>query len=194
MRSVLRPLLLEFFRAHLILTAAGALLTVVFMTLGTLLGVGALLETLAPEAWTGASRTAAGALPGLLPLFLSLLAYLPAGRLARKRTGLERPGAAEALLLLLLPAGIFWSLLLLANFLPNGSGLLVAACLLNCPAYGLLGLLPALTGWGLSAPAWVGYLSGLVSGLLPPLLFLTGSCLPIRAIDRLPGEDQTESQ
>ena len=39
MRRLLRPILLEFCRTHLILTAATALLTVLFLTVCTLLGL-----------------------------------------------------------------------------------------------------------------------------------------------------------
>ena len=40
-------------------------------------------------------------------------------------------------------------------------------------------------GGGITAPPWAGYVGALVSGLLPPLLYLIGSYLPIRALDEV---------
>ena len=64
-------------------------------------------------------------------------------------------------------------------------GLTIAAALLNSPAYGLFTLYMVTTGWGITAPPWAGYVGALVSGLLPPLLYLIGSYLPIRALDEV---------
>lgn len=183
-RLLLRPTLLEFLRIHLILTALGAVLTVLVLVLGVLTGAGDALRRFIPDTWPNASQTMVSALPALLPLGGCLIAYLPVGRLVRARNLWERPGVADALLLLLVPAAAFWALLALAVLIPHGSGIVIAAVLLNSPAYGLFFLWSLLTGWGMTAPGWTGYAGGLISGLLPPLLYLIGSCLPIRAIDQ----------
>ena len=146
MRRLLRPILLEFCRTHLILTAATALLTVLFLTVCTLLG----LTDATAEGLFLPIRTAAdgrgGMVFALIPTGLGLLAYLPAGRFTRKRNLLPRPDVEEALLLLLVPAAAFWLLLALAYLVPYGTGLLVAALLLSCPAYGSFTLLSQLLG------------------------------------------------
>lgn len=190
MKRLLRPILLEFCRTHLILTAASALLTVVALTVARMLGFGAGLNAGLPFLLREMSTGLYGVLPALIPLGLGLAAYLPVGRLIRKRNLLPRPDAGEAVLLLLVPAAAFWLLLVLAYLIPNGTGLLVAAMLLNCPAYGLFSLAFPLLGWGVGS-AWSVYVCGLVSGLLPPLLFLIGSYLPIAAIDR---EEEPEEE
>ena len=136
------------------------------------------------------SSELSGTLPALIPLVLGLLAYLPAGRFARKRNFLPRPDAEEAILLLLVPAAAFWLLLALAYLIPHGSGLLVAAMLLNCPAYGLYSLLAQFLGWGSGGSLWTVYVGGLVTGLLPPLLYLMGSYLPIAALDQEEDADE----
>ena len=191
MRRLLRPILLEFCRTHLILTAATALLTVLFLTVCTLLG----LTDATAEGLFLPIRTAAdgrgGMVFALIPTGLGLLAYLPAGRFTRKRNLLPRPDVEEALLLLLVPAAAFWLLLALAYLVPYGTGLLVAALLLSCPAYGSFTLLSQLLGWGSGASFWPVYIGGLVTGLLPPLLYLMGSYLPIAALDR---ETETEEE
>ena len=184
MKRLLRPILLEFFRSHLILTATVSLLTVLALTLGGLLGLGTAMADALPFPVRGAALSLSATFPALFPLCLGLLAYLPAGRFTRKRNLLPRPDAEEALLLLLVPAAAFWLLLALAYLLPHGAGLLVAAMLLNCPAYGLYSLLSQYLGWGSGSSLWPVYVGGLVSGLLPPLLYLMGSYLPIAALDR----------
>ena len=73
----------------------------------------------------------------------------------------------------------------LGALIPHGYGLTIAAALLNSPAYGLFTLYMVTTGWGITAPPWAGYVGALVSGLLPPLLYLIGSYLPIRALDEV---------
>ena len=186
MKRLLRPILLEFCRTHLILTACAALLTVLTLALCSLLGLGATLADLFPFPLQWATTELRSAIPALLPMALCLLAYLPAGRLTRKRNLLPRPDVEEALLLLLLPAAAFWLLLALAYLIPHGTGLLVAALLLNCPAFGLSQLL----GWGSGGSLWAYYIGGLVTGLLPPLLYLAGSWLPIAALDRETEEEE----
>ena len=111
MKRLLRPILLEFCRTHLILTACAALLTVLTPVLCSLLGLGATLADLFPFPLQWATTELRSAIPALLPMALCLLAYLPAGRLTRKRNLLPRPDVEEALLLLLLPAAAFWLLL-----------------------------------------------------------------------------------
>ena len=180
MKQLLRPILLEFCRTHLILTACAALLTVLTLALCSLLGLGATL----------ADAELRGVVPALIPMALGLLAYLPAGRLTRKRNLLPRPDVEEALLLLLVPAAAFWLLLALAYLIPHGGGLLVAAFLLNCPAFGLFGLLSRLLGWSSGGSLWPVYIGGLVTGLLPPLLYLAGSYLPIAVLDREAEEEE----
>lgn len=188
----LRPILLEFLRTHLILTAAGALFTVLVLMVSTIFGLGELLLETLPKEWTDISRATVGALPALLPPLLTLACYLPAGRLARRRGDVEPPRADDALLLLIIPAAAFWFLLGLAYLVPHGGGLVVAAALLNCPAYGMFLLWTVFTGWGAMAPEWAGYMAGLVSGLLPPLLFLVGCGLPFRTYDRETGKGPAE--
>lgn len=190
MKRLLRPILLEFCRTHLILTACAALLTVLTPVLCSLLGLGATLADLFPFPLQWATTELRSAIPALLPMALCLLAYLPAGRLTRKRNLLPRPDVEEALLLLLLPAAAFWLLLALAYLIPHGTGLLVAALLLNCPAFGLFSLLSQLLGWGSGGSLWAYYIGGLVTGLLPPLLYLAGSWLPIAALDRETEEEE----
>ena len=190
MKRLLRPILLEFCRTHLILTACAALLTVLTLALCSLLGLGATLADLFPFPLQWATTELRSAIPALLPMALCLLAYLPAGRLTRKRNLLPRPDVEEALLLLLLPAAAFWLLLALAYLIPHGTGLLVAAPLLNCPAFGLFSLLSQLLGWGSGGSLWAYYIGGLVTGLLPPLLYLAGSWLPIAALDRETEEEE----
>ena len=190
MKRLLRPILLEFCRTHLILTACAALLTVLTLALCSLLGLGATLADLFPFPLQWATTELRSAIPALLPMALCLLAYLPAGRLTRKRNLLPRPDVEEALLLLLLPAAAFWLLLALAYLIPHGTGLLVAALLLNCPAFGLFSLLSQLLGWGSGGSLWAYYIGGLVTGLLPPLLYLAGSWLPISALDRETEEEE----
>lgn len=190
MKRLLRPILLEFCRTHLILTACAALLTVLTLALCSLLGLGATLADLFPFPLQWATTELRSAIPALLPMALCLLAYLPAGRLTRKRNLLPRPDVEEALLLLLLPAAAFWLLLALAYLIPHGTGLLVAALLLNCPAFGLFSLLSQLLGWGSGGSLWAYYIGGLVTGLLPPLLYLMGSYLPIAALDRETEEEE----
>ena len=190
MKRLLRPILLEFCRTHLILTACAALLTVLTLALCSLLGLGATLADLFPFPLQWATTELRSAIPALLPIALCLLAYLPAGRLTRKRNLLPRPDVEEALLLLLLPAAAFWLLLALAYLIPHGTGLLVAALLLNCPAFGLFSLLSQLLGWGSGGSLWAYYIGGLVTGLLPPLLYLAGSWLPIAALDRETEEEE----
>ncbi len=190
MKRLLRPILLEFCRTHLILTACAALLTVLTLALCSLLGLGATLADLFPFPLQWATTELRSAIPALLPMALCLLAYLPAGRLTRKRNLLPRPDVEEALLLLLLPAAAFWLLLALAYLIPHGTGLLVAALLLNCPAFGLFSLLSQLLGWGSGGSLWAYYIGGLVTGLLPPLLYLAGSWLPIAALDRETEEEE----
>ena len=186
----MRPILLEFCRTHLILTACAALLTVLTLALCSLLGLGATLADLFPFPLQWATTELRSAIPALLPMALCLLAYLPAGRLTRKRNLLPRPDVEEALLLLLLPAAAFWLLLALGYLIPHGTGLLVAALLLNCPAFGLFSLLSQLLGWGSGGSLWAYYIGGLVTGLLPPLLYLAGSWLPIAALDRETEEEE----
>lgn len=183
MKRLLRPIMLEFCRSHLILTALVALLTVLVLTASGLLGLGNAVKGVLPFQLQRVSSELSGTLPALIPLVLGLLAYLPAGRFARKRNFLPRPDVEEALLLLLVPAAAFWLLLALAYLIPHGSGLLVAAMLLNCPAYGLYSLLAQFLGWGSGGSLWTVYVGGLVTGLLPPLLYLMGSYLPIAALD-----------
>lgn len=190
MKRLMRPILLEFCRTHLILTACAALLTVLTLALCSLLGLGATLADLFPFPLQWATTELRSAIPALLPMALCLLAYLPAGRLTRKRNLLPRPDVEEALLLLLLPAAAFWLLLALAYLIPHGTGLLVAALLLNCPAFGLFSLLSQLLGWGSGGSLWAYYIGGLVTGLLPPLLYLMGSYLPIAALDRETEEEE----
>lgn len=190
MKRLLRPILLEFCRTHLILTACAALLTVLTLALCSLLGLGATLAELFPFPLRWATAELRSTIPALLPMALCLLAYLPAGRLTRKRNLLPRPDVEEALLLLLLPAAAFWLLLALAYLIPHGTGLLVAAFLLNCPAFGLFSLLSQLLGWGSGGSLWAYYIGGLVTGLLPPLLYLAGSWLPIAALDRETEEEE----
>lgn len=190
MKRLLRPILLEFCWTHLILTACAALLTVLTLALCSLLGLGATLADLFPFPLQWATTELRSAIPALLPMALCLLAYLPAGRLTRKRNLLPRPDVEEALLLLLLPAAAFWLLLALAYLIPHGTGLLVAALLLNCPAFGLFSLLSQLLGWGSGGSLWAYYIGGLVTGLLPPLLYLAGSWLPIAALDRETEEEE----
>ena len=190
MKRLLRPILLEFCRTHLILTACAALLTVLTLALCSLLGLGATLADLFPFPLQWATTELRSAIPALLPMALCLLAYLPAGRLTRKRNLLPRPDVEEALLLLLLPAAAFWLLLALAYLIPHGTGLLVAALLLNCPAFGLFSLLSQLLGWGSGGSLWAYYIGGLVTGLLPPLLYLAGSGRPIAALDRETEEEE----
>lgn len=186
----MRPILPEFCRTHLILTACAALLTVLTLALCSLLGLGATLADLFPFPLQWATTELRSAIPALLPMALCLLAYLPAGRLTRKRNLLPRPDVEEALLLLLLPAAAFWLLLALAYLIPHGTGLLVAALLLNCPAFGLFSLLSQLLGWGSGGSLWAYYIGGLVTGLLPPLLYLMGSYLPIAALDQEAEEEE----
>ena len=190
MKRLLRPILLEFCRTHLILTACAALLTVLTLALCSLLGLGATLADLFPFPLQWATTELRSAIPALLPMALCLLAYLPAGRLTRKRNLRPRPDVEEALLLLLLPAAAFWLLLALAYLIPHGTGLLVAALLLNCPAFGLFSLLSQLLGWGSGGSLWAYYIGGLVTGLLPPLLYLAGSYLPIAALDQEAEEEE----
>lgn len=184
MKRLLRPILLEFCRSHLILTAVVSLLTVLVLAVSGLLGLGSAVREALPFHLQGAASELSGTLPALIPMALGLLAYLPAGRFTRKRNLLPRPDVEEALLLLLLPAAAFWLLLALAYLIPHGAGLLVAAMLLNCPAYGLFSLLSQFLGWGIGGSLWVVYAGGLITGLLPPLLYLAGSWLPIAALDR----------
>lgn len=190
MKRLLRPILLEFFRSHLILTAVTSLLTVLVLAVGQVLGVGAGMADAFSIQIKGMSSGVQNILPALFPLGLGLLAYLPAGRFARKRNLLSRPDVEEALLLLLLPAAAFWLLLAVSYLIPHGAGLLVAAMLLNCPAYGLFSLLAQFLGWGSGGSLWAVYVGGLVTGLLPPLLYLMGSYLPIAALDREEGLDE----
>ena len=190
MKRLLRPILLEFCRTHLILTACAALLTVLTPVLCSLLGLGATLADLFPFPLRSATAELRSTIPALLPMALCLLAYLPAGRLTRKRNLLPRPDVEEALLLLLLPAAAFWLLLALAYLIPHGTGLLVAALLLNCPAFGLFSLLSQLLGWGSGGSLWAYYIGGLVTGLLPPLLYLMGSYLPIAVLDQEAEEEE----
>ena len=190
MKRLLRPILLEFCRTHLILTALAALLTVLTLAMCTLLGLDTTLADLFPFPLRWATSELCSAIPALLPMALCLLAYLPAGRLTRKRNLLPRPDVEEALLLLLLPAAAFWLLLALAYLIPHGTGLLVAALLLNCPAFGLFSLLSQLLGWGSGGSLWAHYIGGLVTGLLPPLLYLMGSYIPIAALDRETEEEE----
>lgn len=196
MKRLLRPILLEFCRSHLILTAVVSLLTVLALTASGLLGLGSAVRDLLPFPLRGAASELSGTLPALIPMLLGLLAYLPAGRFTRKRNLLPRPDVEEALLLLLLPAAAFWLLLALAYLIPHGTGLLVAAMLLNCPAYGLYSLLAQFLGWGSGGSFWAVYVGGLVTGLLPPLLYLMGSYLPIAALDleEEPDEEFIEKQ
>lgn len=184
MKRLLRPILLEFFRSHLILTAVTSLLTVLVLAVGQVLGIGAGMADAFSIQIKGMSSGVQNILPALFPLGLGLLAYLPAGRFARKRNLLSRPDVEEALLLLLLPAAAFWLLLAVAYLIPHGAGLLVAAMLLNCPAYGLFSMLSQILGWGSGGTLWPVYIGGLVTGLLPPLLYLMGSYLPIAALDQ----------
>ena len=65
----------------------------------------------------------------------------------------------------------------------------LAAMLLNCPAYGLLTLISLMAGWQSAAPLWTAYAGGIAAGLLPPLLFLMGSCIPIPELDRQETEE-----
>lgn len=191
MKRLLRPILLEFCRSHLILTAAVSLLTVLIPALNRLLGLGSAVRGVLPFQLQGAALGFSAALPALIPIVLGLLAYVPAGRMTRKRNLLPRPDVEEALLLLLIPAAAFWLLLALAYLIPHGTGLLVAAMLLNCPAYGLFAVLSKVLSWGLGGSLWSVYIGGLVTGLLPPLLYLIGSYLPIAALDR-EGEREEE--
>ena len=191
MKRLLRPILLEFCRSHLILTAVVSLLTVLILAASGLLGLGSAVREALPFHLQGAASELSGTLPALIPMVLGLLAYLPAGRFTRKRNLLPRPDVEEALLLLLLPAAAFWLLLALAYLIPHGAGLLVAAMLLNCPAYGLFSLLSQFLGWGIGGSLWVVYAGGLITGLLPPLLYLAGSWLPIAALDR---EDELDEE
>ena len=190
MKRLLRPIMLEFCRSHLILTALVALLTVLVLTASGLLGLGNAVKGVLPFQLQRVSSELSGTLPALIPLVLGLLAYLPAGRFARKRNFLPRPDAEEAILLLLVPAAAFWLLLALAYLIPHGSGLLVATMLLNCPAYGLYSLLAQFLGWGSGGSLWTVYVGGLVTGLLPPLLYLMGSYLPIAALDQEEDADE----
>ena len=183
MKRLLRPILLEFCRSHLILTAIVSLLTVLILLLSNLTGLGTAMSGILPFRLQGAAVEFSGALPAMIPMGLGLAAYLPAGRITRKRNLLPRPDVEEALLLLLLPAAAFWLLLALAYLIPHGTGLLVAAMLLNCPAYGFYSLLSQFLGWGSGGSLWAVYVGGVITGLLPPLLYLTGSYLPIAALD-----------
>ena len=192
MRQLLQPILLEFFRAHLILTAVSALLLVLALGLSSLLGFGENLLSLISPRMARASGLAA-LLPAIPILGLCLLAYLPAGRFAQSSAGLPRPDAVTALQLLLLPAAVFWLLLAAGGLLSNVGAQLVAL-LLNCPAYGVVTLIGLLTGGQSTAPRWTAYGGGLAAGLLPPLLFLAGSCIPIPALDRKDPEDHIEIQ
>ena len=193
MRRLLRPILLEFFRVHLILTAVGALLTVLVLILSSLLGFGESLRAFFGQEGTVGPYALTTILPALPILGLCLLAYLPAGRFARSSAGLPRPDAVTALQILLLPAAVFWLLLAAGGLLSNVGAQLVAL-LLNCPAYGVVTLIGLLTGGQSTAPRWTAYAGGLAAGLLPPLLFLAGSCIPIPALDRKDPEDHIEKQ
>lgn len=190
MKRLLRPILLEFCRSHLILTATVSLLTVLALTLSGLLGLGTAMAGVLPFRLRGAALELSATFPALIPMGLGLAAYLPAGRLTRKRNLLPRPDVEEALLLLLAPAAAFWLLLALAYLVPHGAGLLVAAMLLNCPAYGLFSLLSQHLGWGSGNSLWPVYVGGLITGLLPPLLYLVGSYLPIAALDQEESEQE----
>lgn len=185
---LLRPMLLEYCRTHLIFTAAGALFTVLMGVIIILSGMGEAIVSALPTEWTNATKTVVAALPILLPLVLCLAAYVPAGRMVRRRNGWERPEVDDALIILLVPAVAFWILAGLGSFVPHGHGLIIAAALLNSPAYGLFVLFSLLTGWGIAAPDWTGYVGILASGLLPPLLYLIGSYLPIAALDEVEEE------
>lgn len=182
-RLFLRPILLEFSRTHLIFTAIGSLVTVLMGVALFLLGLWPGVMEALPSDWSNSAKSVTVALPVLLPLALFLVAYVPAGRLVRRRNGWERPGVVDALVLLLFPAVIFWLVAALAFVVPYGHGFIIAMALLNSPAYGLFTLFSLLTGWGITAPDWTGYVGTLASGLLPPLLYLIGSYLPIAALD-----------
>ena len=115
-------------------------------------------------------------------LFGSIGLFVRAIPLASSVIALVR-AVIGALVLLLAPAAAFWVLVGLGALIPHGYGLTIAAALLNSPAYGLFTRYMVTTGWGITAPPWAGYVGALVSGLLPPLLYLIGSYLPIRALD-----------
>ena len=108
MKRLLRPILLEFCRSHLILTAVVSLLTVLALTASGLLGLGNAVRDILPFPLQGAASELSGTLPALIPMILGLVAYLPAGRFTRKRDLLPRPDVEEALLLLLVPSAAFW--------------------------------------------------------------------------------------
>ena len=55
-------------------------------------------------------------------------------------------------------------------------------------------LIGLLTGGQSTAHRWTAYAGGLAAGLLPPLLFLAGSCIPIPALDRKDPEEHIEKQ
>ena len=190
MKRLLRPILLEFCRSHLILTAIVSLLTVLILILGGLMGLGSAMSGALPFRIQGMAAEFSGALPAVIPMALGLAAYLPAGRFTRKRNLLPRPDVEEALLLLLVPAAAFWLLLAMAYLIPHGTGLLVAAMLLNCPAYGLFVMLSQILSWGSGGSLWPVYIGGLITGLLPPLLFLIGSYFPIAALDLETGDEE----
>ena len=57
-------------------------------------------------------------------------------------------------------------------------------------------LLAQFLGWGSGGSFWAVYVGGLITGLLPPLLYLMGSYLPIAALDleEEPDEEIIEKQ
>ncbi|HJA64334.1 MAG TPA: hypothetical protein H9719_09410 [Candidatus Intestinimonas stercoravium] len=179
-RLLLRPSLLEFCRAHLLLTALGDVAALVIGVLSALTGTGkGILESLPAQ---GAGPSGSGLLI-TAAMALCLLAYLPAGRLSRQKGGWPRPDVADAVVLLLLPALAFWLLLAIPMALLHNVGFQIAAILLNAPAYGLFVFLAGLLDLQGALWGWLGYVGAMAAGLLPPLLFLTGSYLPIRDLD-----------
>lgn len=194
MRGILlRPCLLEFFRTHLILTALGDMFALAISVFGAVAGLGkGTRETLLP--WGGGSGALAGVLI-MAALAVCLLAYLPAGRLSRRRNGWPRPDAADAAIVLLLPALAFWIFLAAPMALLHNVGLQIAAILLNAPAYGCFIVLTGLLNMA-GATGWVGYVGAMLAGLLPPLLFLVGSYPPIYGVDAVRGgrEEYIEKQ
>ena len=72
MKRLLRPILLEFCRSHLILTAVVSLLTVLVLAVSGLLGLGSAVREALPFHLQGAASELSGTLPALIPM-LSLI-------------------------------------------------------------------------------------------------------------------------
>ena len=188
-----RPALLEFFRTHLILTALGDVAALAIGVLVILVGkVDGGMAGL-PVFGSGNHPHIGNILVGGV-LLLCLLAYPVAARASRQKNGWPRPDAVDAAVVLLLPALAFWMLLFISSVvLRQNVGIQIAAILLNAPAYGLSVQLVSALGAVSGAGEWLGYVGTMASGLLPPLLFLIGSCPAIPSVDD-EAEDYIEKQ